>query len=150
MAFTERFHTDIISEGTTPDKIPYYKMITESYQAESGTQDELRDKLVKAGRFYQPMKWLSRIALAGGIGYAVAGITGNHLPFPFIPPEAYTTTDQTIAALEISTLSGIVLAMTENRIAKWGSRKNAFQETFHEKLHLIPEKFHPRNLFKRR
>lgn len=152
----ENYYTRIKLVEIPPEEEPFwdgvssYEMTTQIDDSKIDTREKLRDGLLRAERINQPLKWLPRLAYTGAMVYCIAGMTGQQLPFPTIPMETYTATDQLRSAGIIFLATQIVQQLMENRLAKWESRKRAFNSTFRkEEVELVPEKFHPINLLKR-
>ncbi len=143
----ERYYTKIKPTFPAENGTPRYSMCTQSYPEEVWkTEEQLRNELTKEGRIYQPIKWAGRIGYAVGIIYALAGATGHALP---------GFTNQTEGAQMVSgtvtwILSQGILETFGNTLSSWKSKKDTFDKTFPDKkIHLIPERFHPSNLFSR-
>jgi|GEM_PF-3153160 hypothetical protein len=134
----------------TRDGTPRFHLVTRSEEHIIATKEALRKKLVREARFYAPVRLIYRASFGLGAIGEFASLLGHKTPLLFISPDTYTINDQTTWA-GIGLLAGAGLSlMMENRIAKWESRKNEFYQFFGEKIHFLPERFHPRNLFKRR
>lgn len=129
--------------------VPLFEIRTQSLPVEATmTVAKFRDELVREGRVWQPLKWATRIGWTAGITYLFTGGIGLSLPLP-----SWQDTSQPINQIAVGIFlwlsSQSVRDSIDIRLSKWDSRKYAFETTFHEKIRLIPEKFHPRHLLGR-
>lgn len=128
---------------------PLFEIRTQSFPVEATmTVAEFRDKLVREGRIWQPLKWATRIGWTAGLSYLFASNFGLSLPSPSWQDGSQSISQAAIGIfLWLSSQS--VRDSIDIKLSKWDSRKYAFETTFHEKIRLIPEKFHPRHLLGR-
>lgn len=141
------YHSRIIPDAPAEDGTPRYSLKTKSEEFINGTREEIKDTLVKQTRLYRPIRWIYRGIMITSTIYAVASITGHQLPVPSTEMDAASKQVE-IALLGLFFGQGMRLSY-RNDIAKWESAKNEFHHGFNEKIHMLPEKFRPRNLLKR-
>lgn len=147
----ESYYTTIKpDEMLSESGVPRYRMQTQSYPEEVlKTETELRKELTREGRIYQPIRWAGRVGFAVGIIYAIAGATGHTLP-GFTSLTEGANTGQIIAGTVLWLSGQGTLDTFGNKLSSWESKKHAFERTFSgQGINLIPERFHPSNLFSR-
>lgn len=146
------FETEIKpTKDLSQDGRPLFEMSTRSWpDVHVGTVDQLRRTLAGAGRFYQPLIYLDGAAMMGGFVYLIAGFTGHELPFPNFGSGSDILTDQKNFGVYLYILHAGVDYLMGTRMSKWQSRVDAFKRHFpDERIHFIPERFHPRRLLGR-